>query len=128
MAQRVATPTSCHDVAACVLATIYARHQVLGGHILAHGPMAVEANPALRAAVREYRDKFVAHLDDVRVMNVPAMQPLLDSAIFLYDTLCTNEPTVFHLTGLQPDAKEFYEQRFAKALAEYRRAERQQVT
>lgn len=81
---------------------------------------------ALIAGVREYRDKFVAHLDDLRVMNVPAMQPLLDSAIFLYDTLCTNEATVVHLTGLQPDAKEFYDQRFAEALAEYRRAEPQQ--
>ncbi|MGJ7607130.1 hypothetical protein ACSFA7_22535 [Variovorax sp. LT1R20] len=77
---------------------------------------------ALIDGVREYRDKFVAHLDDQRVMNVPAMQPLLDSAVFLYDTLCTNEATVVHLTGLRPDAKEFYDQRFAEALAEYRRA------
>lgn len=82
---------------------------------------------ALIAGVREYRDKFVAHLDDQRVMNVPAMQPLLDSAIFLYDTLCTNEATVVHLTGLQPDAKEFYDKRFAEVLAEYRRAEPQQA-
>lgn len=80
------------------------------------------AYSALIAGVREYRDKFVAHLDDQRVMNVPEMQPLLDSAVFLYDTLCTNEATVVHLTGLQPNAKEFYDQRFAEALAEYQRA------
>lgn len=86
------------------------------------------AYDALIAGVREYRDKFVAHLDDLRVMNIPLMQPLLDSAIFVYDTLCTNEATVVHLTGLQPDAREFYDQRFAEALAEYRRAEPQQGT
>lgn len=86
------------------------------------------AYDALIAGVRAYRDKFVAHLDDLRVMNIPLMQPLLDSAIFMYDTLCTNEATVVHLTGLQPDAKQFYDQRFAEALAEYRQAEPQQST
>lgn len=40
-------------------------------------------------------------------MNIPLMQLVLDSAIFVYETLCTNEATVVHLTGVQPDAWEF---------------------
>lgn len=82
---------------------------------------------ALVSAVREYRDKFVAHLDDLWIMNIPATQHLLDGAIYLYDTMCTTDETARHLTGLYPDCKDFYAQRLAEATAEYRRAAPEQA-
>ena len=52
-----------------------------------------------------YRDKFVAHLDDHRVMQIPALDRLLISAIFLHDFLCTEESTRAHLVGHYPNAQ-----------------------
>lgn len=41
--------------------------------------------------MREYRDKFVAHLDKKEVMNIPDLKVSIDSTTYLYDYLLEHE-------------------------------------
>jgi hypothetical protein len=51
-----------------------------------------------RIEVRTYRDKFVAHLDELNKADIPNLQPGIDSVRYLYDYLVTEEDDVnaFH--------------------------------
>lgn len=53
---------------------------------------------AYRLQVREYRDKFVAHLDELNQTRIPDIQPALDSVRYLYQHLLENEDDIsaFH--------------------------------
>lgn len=53
---------------------------------------------AYRLEVREYRDKFVAHLDELNQMQIPQLQPALDSVRYLYQFMLEHEDDVdaFH--------------------------------
>ena len=55
---------------------------------------------AYRLEVRAYRDKFVAHLDELNKMRIPRLQPALDSVRYLYEYLIEHEDDVdaFHDT------------------------------
>jgi len=46
---------------------------------------------AYRLEVREYRDKFVAHLDELNQMQIPQLQPALDSVRYLYQYMLEHE-------------------------------------
>jgi hypothetical protein len=46
--------------------------------------------------IRDYRDKFIAHLDDIPVMNVPRMNIAVAATFYLYDALRAEQsPRVF---------------------------------
>lgn len=53
---------------------------------------------AYRVGVRTYRDKFVAHLDELNNTRIPSLQPAIESVRFLYGHLLTTEDDVnaFH--------------------------------
>ena len=46
---------------------------------------------AYRLEVRMYRDKFVAHLDNLNSAQIPRIQPAIDSARLLYNYLVAEE-------------------------------------
>jgi hypothetical protein len=66
-----------------------------------------------RCKVRKYRDKFIAHLDHERVMDVPHLDIARSSVEFYHAYLLQNEVQVGDLSGL-PDTEEnlrlYYEQ------------------
>lgn len=62
-----------------------------------------------RDETKTYRDKFVAHLDATRMMQIPTLGVLVDSSVFLYD-LIRNEYQDF-LVDAPDNLREFYEQR-----------------
>jgi len=41
--------------------------------------------------LKDYRDKFIAHLDSKDIMNIPKLRTAKDSVSFLYDYLLKNE-------------------------------------
>lgn len=43
-------------------------------------------------SVRVYRDKFVAHLDDLNVMQIPSLEVALKCVLFLYAYIRANSP------------------------------------
>ena len=49
---------------------------------------------SFRLEVRSYRDKFVAHLDELNEMQIPRLQPALDSVRYLYGYLLQHEDNV----------------------------------
>lgn len=75
---------------------------------------------AYRLQVREYRDKFVAHLDELNQMQIPNLQPALDSVRYLYQYLLEHEDDVdaFH------DAPRNANARYQEYLHEGRNAHR----
>lgn len=50
VAAGIAAPARRDDVPAYVPAAVHASHQVLGGHVIAHGQAAVDADAALHSA------------------------------------------------------------------------------
>lgn len=64
---------------------------------------------AHREETRTYRDKFVAHLDAERMMQIPRLEVILNSVVFLYD-LIRNEYQQF-LVDAPLNLRDFYEQR-----------------
>ena len=62
----------------------------LAGLLHAVGLTEIEFNAYIKEMLI-YRDKFVAHLDTVEIMNIPKLNVAKMSASFLYDYLLTNE-------------------------------------
>jgi len=73
---------------------------------------------AFRLEVRAYRDKFVAHLDELNEMKIPRLQPALDSVRYLYDYLVEHEDDV----GAFHDAPQSAYSRYREHLLEGRQA------
>jgi len=73
-----------------------------------------------RLEVRAYRDKFVAHLDELNEMQIPQLQPALDSVRYLYGYLIEHEDDVdaFH------DAPRSANARYQEHMREGREAHR----
>jgi len=67
--------------------------------------------------VKTYRDKFVAHLDDERKMNIPQLQIVIDSTIFLYSQIRNEYQHV--LSDAPNDLLSFYEQRYSDGQIAY---------
>ncbi|WP_296765947.1 hypothetical protein [Sediminimonas sp.] len=59
--------------------------------------------------MREYRNMFLAHLDDERTMNIPRMDIAEGSVKFLYDHLICVEATAGDLEGLPTDLTAYQE-------------------
>jgi hypothetical protein len=60
------------------------------------------------ALIRDYRDKFIAHLDDDRAMQIPHMEPARHAVWYLYGYLVKNECQPNEFSGL-PDSKSKFE-------------------
>ena len=65
---------------------------------------------AYRLEVRKYRDKFVAHLDQLNQMQIPQLQPALDSVRYLYQYLLEHEDDVDAFHDAPPSANARYQQ------------------
>jgi hypothetical protein len=75
-----------------------------------------------RNEMREYRDKFVAHLDDLRVMQVPRLDYARASVEFYHAYVVDNEQAA-DLAGLPDTAellRQYYDQCAAEATRVYR--------
>lgn len=66
--------------------------------------------------MREYRDKFLAHLDDERIMKIPKMDQAKEAVDFLYGYLVSVEASTDDLAGLPKDLTVYYEGCFKNAL------------
>lgn len=60
--------------------------------------------------MRTYRDKFVAHLDEVPRMNIPKLEIAKMSIIYLYDYLLANEEENGCFQDASRSAADFYHQ------------------
>lgn len=64
-------------------------------------------------SVRVYRDKFVAHLDELPVMQIPALEVALKCVLFLYTYVRANCPastfTSPHCAHLPDDLSAYYD-------------------
>ena len=66
-----------------------------------------------RLEVREYRDKFVAHLDELNQAQIPRLQPVIDSVRYLYDYLVQVEDDLDAFPDAPPSGRAYYTQHFA---------------
>lgn len=74
-------------------------------------------------AMRDYRDKFVAHLDEQNVMHIPLLGTALDSVFFLYEHVLANAPAgtfdTQHCTHLPRNLHAYYAECEREARAAY---------
>jgi hypothetical protein len=56
--------------------------------------------------IREYRDKFLTHLDNDLLMNIPELEPAYEAVAFYHRHIVEREAVPGELAGL-PDANEF---------------------
>ena len=76
-----------------------------------------------RNEMREYRDKFVAHLDDLRVMQVPRLDNARASVEFYHAYVAGNEAQAGDLAGVPATAaqlRQYSDQCTAEATRVYR--------
>lgn len=66
--------------------------------------------------IKNYRDKFIAHLDSENTMNVPHMDIPHRMVTFLYTELkaCTSDPEIF--VGLPATMSEYYQHCYKEGL------------
>lgn len=72
---------------------------------------------------REYRDKFIAHLDDEVSINIPKMDKAKDAVEFLYGYLTGVEASTGIFIGLPTGMAVYYEGCFNKASAFFARSD-----
>ena len=70
--------------------------------------------------VRTYRDKFIAHLDDERIMHIPKLRPARKSVAYLYEYLLNTPQTKGYLPDMHLPAARCYAEMYRHAFAEYR--------
>jgi len=77
-----------------------------------------------RLKMREYRDKFVAHLDSDLTAFIPLLDVAKNSVDFFFEYLIDNEIAAADLSGLPDSAEKFrlgYEQSLKEAELVYRK-------
>ena len=72
-------------------------------------------------AVQKYRDKFIAHLDDERVMHPPKTKIARNSAAFLYDYLRREPEASKSLYDSNLSSRQYYEYLYRHAFFEYKK-------
>jgi hypothetical protein len=71
--------------------------------------------------MRTYRDKFLAHLDDLNVMNVPFLEPAKAAVEFYHGHVVRYEAVAGDLDGLPTDLADYYCHCFDEAQTIYGR-------
>jgi hypothetical protein len=72
------------------------------------------------AEMKTYRDKFVAHLDDERRMQIPNLTVSINSVIYLYGVVRIEFASV--LGDAPQSLRQFYRERLAHGRAPYANA------
>jgi hypothetical protein len=70
---------------------------------------------------RTYRDKFLAHLDDLRVMDIPFLDRAQAAVDFYHRYVVQHEAATGDLAGLPIDLADYYNHCFNEAKAIYNR-------
>lgn len=70
--------------------------------------------------IKTYRDKFVAHLDSERIMELPMLNPLIDSVVYLYGNLWNDFN--HYLPDGPIDLRAYYKKRLEKGREVYANA------
>lgn len=73
------------------------------------------------AQMRNYRDKFIAHLDDQNKMHIPSLTIAKKSTIYLYDYLVANKSKGNTFHDAPTAAKPFYKEFLAQGKAAYKK-------
>jgi hypothetical protein len=81
--------------------------------------MTEEEFETFRLEVRKYRDKFVAHLDELNQMDIPKLQPVIDSVKFLYARLRHVDDDIGALDDAPPSATTYYRESLQAAKSEH---------
>jgi hypothetical protein len=84
--------------------------------LLAHLSTTPEELAAYVHDVRTYRDKFLAHLDDLNVMDIPFLDRA-QAAVEFYHRYVQNEAAVGDLADLPTDLRNYYRHCFDEAKA-----------
>ena len=98
--------------------------------LLARLRLNATAFQAYRNEMREYRDKFVAHLDELHVMQVPRLETARASVEFYHAYIVDNEAPTGDLAGLPAAAaqlRQYYDQCTAEAARIYQHIDKSPV-
>jgi len=71
--------------------------------------------------MRTYRDKFLAHLDDLHVMNIPFLDRAQAAVEFCHRYVVQHEAAAGDLVRLPTDLADYYRHCFDEATAIYER-------
>jgi hypothetical protein len=71
--------------------------------------------------MRTYRDKFLAHLDDLAVMDIPFLDRARSAVEFYHGHVVAHEASAGDLAGLPTDLADYYRHCFDEAQAIYGR-------
>ena len=72
---------------------------------------------ATRNEIREYRDKFVAHLDSEHTMHIPNMRLPQGMVKFYFDQMHADDDAVDALAGVLTDLDAYYDLCYSDALS-----------
>ena len=73
-------------------------------------------------SMREYRDKFVAHLDERNTAHIPDLKIAMESTTYLLDYLITNEDDDEYFPDAQVDATKFFNDTLSEGKQIYKKA------
>lgn len=90
---------------------------LFSAHLLAAVKMTQAEFDQYIVVMRTYRDKFVAHLDEEEVMNIPALRPAQRAVTALYTHVRTHESGYF--SEILRSAGTFYSNHFRLARREF---------
>jgi hypothetical protein len=89
--------------------------QAFEAEMLAHSNQSANQFTDYIKEMRVYRDKFLAHLDDQRVMNIPTPEHAQVVVEFYHGYVVRHEALAGDLTGLPTDLAVYYKQCFEEA-------------
>lgn len=89
--------------------------------MLRHLSMAAEELESYVVEMREYRDKFLAHLDDLHIMNIPHLDPAKSAVEFYHRRVVMHEAVAGDLGDLPTDLPGYYTMCFDEAQTIYGR-------
>ncbi len=87
--------------------------------MLSHLGLTVDEFVAYMSQMRTYRDKFLAHLDDLRVMDVPFLDQAQAAVEFYHRHVVQHEAEAGDLSGLPTDLADYYLHCFTDATVTY---------
>jgi hypothetical protein len=85
--------------------------------MLLHLGVTADQHAAYVDEMRAYRDKFLAHLDDLEVMNVPFLDRAQAAVEFYHRYVVQHEAAAGDLAGLPTDLADYYADCFSEARA-----------
>lgn len=87
--------------------------------MLAHLGMTADQLATYITEMRTYRDKFLAHLDDLPTLNIPFLDTARAAVEFYHREVVEHEASAGDLVGLPTELTEYYRHCFEQAQAIY---------